>query len=313
MNQKELREIRKRFTLDKDSISHVYGCCVNAAKDIVARMDMSMGLMEQEEAELYLKLLKKSISGTLGKNLLDIEFSTKQVEDSDEHRLLQALRQSHLRDEDMRELFYKRVIESLDFGDDSYVILLASDSYDIPFKGRDDELWEEGSNEVFDYIICCICPVKDARASLRYFAEEQNFRGASSGHVLGNPSWDLCFHRLMTEAPTSTMHCITAAGLWIFIMNSLTDLSYRKSRLCLREHSSMLSLMCFANPWEKTAVWTWSRRSTVRSGSSCWFIRKQGSGGTGAVCGGSGRCSEAQRRAGRKGGSIQRSLSQGVR
>ena len=55
MNQKELREIRKRFTLDKDSISHVYGCYVNAAKDIVARMDMSMGLMEQEEAELYLK------------------------------------------------------------------------------------------------------------------------------------------------------------------------------------------------------------------------------------------------------------------
>ena len=193
MNQKELREIRKRFTLDKDSISHVYGCYVNAAKDIVARMDMSMGLMEQEEAELYLKLLKKSISGTLGKNLLDIEFSTKQVEDSDEHRLLQALRQSHLRDEDMRELFYKMVIESLDFGDDSYVILLASDSYDIPFKGRDDELWEEGSNEVFDYIICCICPVKDARASLRYFAEEQNFRGASSGHVLGNPELGFMF------------------------------------------------------------------------------------------------------------------------
>ena len=193
MNQKELREIRKRFTLDKDSISHVYGCYVNAAKDIVARMDMSMGLMEQEEAELYLKLLKKSISGTLGKNLLDIEFSTKQVEDSDEHRLLQALRQSYLRDENMRELFYKRVIESLDFGDDSYVILLASDSYDIPFKGRDDELWEEGSNEVFDYIICCICPVKDARASLRYFAEEQNFRGASSGHVLGNPELGFMF------------------------------------------------------------------------------------------------------------------------
>ena len=193
MNQKELREIRKRFTLDRDSISHVYGCYVNAAKDIVARMDMSMGLMEQEEAELYLKLLKKTLSGTLGKNLLDIEFSTKQVEDSDEHRHLQALRQSHLRDEDLRELFYKRVIESLDFGDDSYVILLATDSYDIPFKGHDDEIWEEGSNEVFDYIICCICPVKDAKASLRYFAEEQNFRGASSGHVLGNPELGFMF------------------------------------------------------------------------------------------------------------------------
>lgn len=193
MNQKELREIRRRFKPEKDSISHIYGCYVNAAKEVVARMDMSVGLMELEEAELYLKLLKKTLSGTLGKNLLDIEFSVKQVEESDEHRLLQALRLSHLRDEDMRELFYRRVIESVDMGDDSYVILLATDSYDIPFKGNDDEIWEEGSNEVFDYIICCICPVKDAKASLRYYSDEQSFRGASSGHVLGTPELGFMF------------------------------------------------------------------------------------------------------------------------
>lgn len=193
MNQKELREIRKRFKPEKDSISHVYGCYVNAAKEVVARMDMSVGLMEPEEAEMYMKLLKKTLSGTLGKNLLDIGFSVKQVEESDEHRLLQALRLSHMRDEDMRELFYQRVIESVDMGDDSYVILMASDSYDVPFKGSDDEIWEEGSGEVFDYIICCICPVKDAKASLRYYAEEKSFRGASTGHVLGNPEMGFMF------------------------------------------------------------------------------------------------------------------------
>ena len=143
MNQKELQEIRKRFKAEKDSISHIFGCYVNAAKEIVTHIDMSVGLMEQEEAEMYLKLLKKALSGTLGKNLLDIEFSTKQVEDSDEHRLLQTLRLSHLRDENMRNVFYQRVIDSLDMGEESYVILLASDSYDIPFKGNDDELWEE--------------------------------------------------------------------------------------------------------------------------------------------------------------------------
>lgn len=201
MNQKELREIRKRFKPEKDSISRVHGCYVNAAKEIVSQMDMSMGLMEPEEAEMYLKLLKKAISGTLGKNLLDIEFSTKQVEDSDEHRLLQALRLSHLKDENMRDLFYQRVIDSLDMGEDSYVILLATDSYDIPFKGNDDEIWEEGSNEVFDYIICCICPVKDAKASLRYFAEEKSFRGASSGHVLGTPEIGFMFPAFDDRSP----------------------------------------------------------------------------------------------------------------
>lgn len=193
MNQKEVREIKKRLNPEKDSISRIYGCYVNAAREIVTTLDMSVGLMEQEEAELYFKLLKKTLSGTLGKNLLDIAFSIAQVENSDEHRLLQGLRSSHLRDAGLRDAFYQRIIESLDFGEDSYVILLASDSYDVPFKGSDDEIFEEGSGEVFDYILCCICPVKDAKSALRYIADEHNFRGASTGHVLGAPELGFLF------------------------------------------------------------------------------------------------------------------------
>lgn len=193
MNQKEVSEIKKRFKPDKDNISRIYGCYVNAAREIVTTLDRSVGLMEQEEAELYFKLLKKTLSGTLGKNLLDIEFSTAQVENSDEHRLLQGLRSSHLRDAGLRDALYQRIIESLDFGEDSYVILLACDSYDVPFKGSDDEIFEEGSGEVFDYILCCICPVKDAKSALRYIADEHNFRGASTGHVLGAPELGFLF------------------------------------------------------------------------------------------------------------------------
>ena len=193
MNKNELKEIRRRFSPDKDNISRIYGCYVNAAKEIVTRIDMSLGLMDQEETEMYYKILKKSLSGTLGRNLIDIEFSTTQVESSDEHRLLQALRTSHLSDESMRELMYERIIETLDFGDESYVILMASDSYDVPFKGGDDEIFDEGSNEVFDYFICCVCPVKDAKAALRYESEERTFRGASTGHVLGAPEIGFMF------------------------------------------------------------------------------------------------------------------------
>lgn len=193
MNQRELREIRRRFSLDKDSISHVYGCYVNAAKEIVTRIDMSIGLMEQEEAEMYLKLIKKSISGTLGRNLLDIAFNTSQVENSDEHRLLMALKSSHLRDESLREILYERIIETVDMEDQSYVILLAADSYDVPFKGSDDEVFEDGSNEVFDYIICGIYPVKDAKAALRYMSDERQFRGASTGHVISTPDIGFMF------------------------------------------------------------------------------------------------------------------------
>ena len=193
MNQNELKEIRRRFMPDKDNISRIYGCYVNAAKEIVTRIDISVGLMEQKETEMYYKILKKALSGTLGRNLIDIEFSTAQVESSDEHRLLQALRTSHLSDESTRELIYERITETLDFGDESYVILMASDSYDVPYKGDDDEVFDEGSSEVFDYFICCVCPVKDAKAALRYESEERAFRGASTGHVLGAPEIGFMF------------------------------------------------------------------------------------------------------------------------
>ena len=193
MNTKEVREIKKRLRPEKDSISRIYGCYVNAAKEIVTTLDLSVGLMEQEEAELYFKLLKKTLSGTLGKNLLDIEFSTAQVENSDEHRLLQGLRSCHLSDEGLRNALYTRIIESLNFGEESYVILLAADSYDIPFKGSDDEVFDDGSSEVFDYILCCICPVKDAKSALRYFAEEHSFRSSSTGHILSAPELGFLF------------------------------------------------------------------------------------------------------------------------
>ena len=201
MNQKEIREIRRRFNPDQESFSRIYGCYVNGARQIVSEMDLSFGLLEKEETELYLKILKKTLSGNLGRNLIDIEFSTEQVENSDEHKLLQALRLTHLKDDNFRQLLYNRIIESADMGENSYVILLAADSYDIPFKGIDDEIWDEGSSEVFDYFICCICPVKDAKAALRYYAEEKSFKGFSTGHVLANPEMGFMFPAFDDRSP----------------------------------------------------------------------------------------------------------------
>ena len=117
MNQKELNEIRRRFKLDRNSISKIFGCYVNSNKEIISWIDASMGLMQQEEQEMYLGLLKKALSGALGKNLVDIVFSTQQVADSDEHRLLQTMRQTELKDPGSRETFCRRLIDALDMGE----------------------------------------------------------------------------------------------------------------------------------------------------------------------------------------------------
>ena len=185
MNQKELGELRRRFRPEKSAISRVYGCYVNSSREIVSFLDESLGRMAQEEAEKYLSLLKKSLSGTLGKQLIDIVFSTEQVMDSDEYRLLSALRESELKSGDIRQEFYRKVIESLDMGDSNYVILLAFDAYDVPQRGGDGE--SSGSETVFRYVLCCVCPVKACRAELGYFPGENEFHSCSAGQIVSPP------------------------------------------------------------------------------------------------------------------------------
>ena len=99
MNEKEVAEIRRRFRPDKSNITRVRGCYVNEKGEIVSELNQSLALMSQEESERLFAILKKTLSGTLGKNLMDIEFATQQVVDSPEHKLLMALRDSALDDE----------------------------------------------------------------------------------------------------------------------------------------------------------------------------------------------------------------------
>lgn len=193
MNQKELNEIRRRFKLDKNAFSKIYGCYVNSNKEIISCVDASMGLMSQEEQEMYLGLLKKSLSGALGRNLMDIVFSTAQVADSDEHRLLQTIRQTDARDQNSREALYRRIINALDMGETNYLILLAADTYDVPYKGRDDETFSEGSDTVYKYFVCSVCPVKAPTLELKYSSEDSGFHSASTGHIALAPELGFLF------------------------------------------------------------------------------------------------------------------------
>lgn len=136
MNKKEISELSRRFKPEKANISKIYGCYVNgSSKEVISLLDESIALMPQEESEQYLAFLKKTLSGSLGRNLIDIVFSTEQVADSEEHRLLMALREDNA---DARQAFFRKVIENLDMGDTNYLILCANDTYDVPFHSHGD-------------------------------------------------------------------------------------------------------------------------------------------------------------------------------
>lgn len=193
MNQKELGELRRRFRPDKNAISRIYGCYVNTSKEIVSYLDEPLGVMPQEEAERYLSLLKKALSGTQGKNLIDIVFSTQQVAESEEHSLLSALRSTELKDSEARQKFYQKVIDSLDMEESNYLLLMAHDAYDVPHRSKNDDIQADASDEVFHYIICCVCPVKDGKPELSYFPGENEFHHSIAGQIVSPPELGFLF------------------------------------------------------------------------------------------------------------------------
>lgn len=192
MNEKEVREIRRRFRPDKNMIGNVYGCYVNEDRRIVATFEEFLSSMPQEESERFLSLLKKSLSGSLGKNLVNIEFSAKQVINSDEHKLLSMLRQTGLKNSDMLQTFYQRIIEALKM-ESNYLILLIHDIYTVPYRAKDGEIQKEASGEEFSYILCSICPVKQTPAELSYQLAENRFQTTSQGYVVSAPELGFMF------------------------------------------------------------------------------------------------------------------------
>ena len=192
MIQKEINEIRRHLNSERACTKRIYGAFVNKNKEIISRLDYSFSLMLQSEKEKYMSLFKKVLSGGIGKCMVDISFSTQQVMDSPEHKLLMELRNSSFENEEAREEFLTKIINTIAMPDTNYVILLAADTYDIPFKTSDEDASGD-STDVFSYIIGAVCPVKDGKAELAYNSEDKEFHTFVSPQLVSSPAVGFMF------------------------------------------------------------------------------------------------------------------------
>ena len=192
MNNKEIGEIRRHLRRERSNITAIYGCYVNDNQEIITEFRQSTGIMPENESDKYYGLLRRSLSGSIGRNLIDITFKTSQVAGSPEHQLLMDLRKTQLKDDDLREAFYKKVIGSVSI-EGSYLILLAYDTYDVPFKSKDDTFQKDSSEETYTYIVCAICPVKQTKANLHYVPEEKLFHDGAIHNLVSAPELGFLF------------------------------------------------------------------------------------------------------------------------
>lgn len=183
MNKKEVAEIKRRLKKESCTIQHMCGCYVDAEKNKLVTFSQKFLNLEEDEFYKYLEIAGKALSGTLGNNLLELEFPIDEEAVGGRQQILMALRASKLEDDALLDTYYNLIIDSYDYVG-NYLITLYYDVYDVPLKGTD-ELAMDESDEVYEYLLCCICPVALSKPGLGYLEGEHRIGARIRDWVVG--------------------------------------------------------------------------------------------------------------------------------
>lgn len=192
MTKQEISELKKLLTQKNCSITRICGCYVDGEKNKKTEFKQAFLALPEEEMFKYFELLRKTLSGTLGKNLLTLEFPLASEEESGTQEFLLRLRDSRLKDDALLDEFYDKIIANYEFVG-NYLILLVHDVYDVPGRTSDGIGMDDASDEIYEYILTCICPVELSKPGLSYNAAENAFQNRIRDWVVTLPETGFLF------------------------------------------------------------------------------------------------------------------------
>lgn len=192
MNKKEISEIKKQFTPTNCAITRISGCYVDAEKNKKTEFSRTFLNLSEEEMFKYFEIFKKTLSGTLGKNLMGMDFPLEQEYEGGTQHFLLKLRDSALKDEALVNTFFDKIIENYSYPENYYIILIHG-AYDIPGKTKDNLDMEDASDEVFQFLLCSICPVKLSKAGLFYNTDTNNIEERIRDWIVEMPDLGFLF------------------------------------------------------------------------------------------------------------------------
>lgn len=192
MNKKEILEIRKQFTPANCAITRICGCYVDHEKTKKMESKDAFLSLPEEEAFKYFDIFKKTLSGTVGKSMLNLEFPLDAEMPGGTQEFLMKLRDSKLEDDMLLEEFYDKVIATYNYAENYYIILIHA-MYDIPGKSSDGLEMFDASDEVYEYLLMSICPVSLSKAGLSYNAEDNRIQDRIRDWIVDMPSKGFLF------------------------------------------------------------------------------------------------------------------------
>lgn len=192
MTRKEINEIKSQYTLEDCGILRLCGCYVDGERNKITQFNENFLNLPEEEKHKYFDIFKKTLSGTPGKNLIDMKFNVDAYADEGARTFLMNLRDSSLKDDRLLDEFYDRIINNYSYVG-NYLILLINQVYDIPAVTTDNIEMEDASDEVYSYILCSICHVNLSKPGLGYDEEDNNFHDKKQSHMVDVPDVGFLF------------------------------------------------------------------------------------------------------------------------
>ena len=192
MTRKELNEIKSQYTLEDCGILRLCGCYVDGERNKITQFNENFLNLPEEEKHKYFDIFKKTLSGTPGKNLVDMKFNVDAYADEGARTFLMNLRDSGLKDDRLLNEFYDRIINNYSYVG-NYLILLINQVYDIPAVTTDNIEMDDASDEVYNYILCSICHVNLSKPGLGYDEEDNNFHDKKQNHMVDVPDVGFLF------------------------------------------------------------------------------------------------------------------------
>lgn len=192
MTRKEINEIKSQYTLENCGILRLCGCYVDGERNKITQFNENFLNLPEEEKHKYFDIFKKTLSGTPGKNLVDMKFNVDAYADEGARTFLMNLRDSGLKDDRLLDEFYDRIINNYSYVG-NYLIILINQVYDIPTVTTDNIEMDDASDEVYSYILCSICHVNLSKPGLGYDEEDNNFHDKKQNHMVDVPDVGFLF------------------------------------------------------------------------------------------------------------------------
>ena len=206
MNARDLAQIRRRLNADKRCPTRLLGCYMQDNGEILTTFEEDIYRLTDTEWAQYSALFKKVLTGTVGQQLHELEFAAARVMEGEEHQLLRALKEGELKDAEAPEAFFQKVSETI--AEESrqaaqsvtekqaapnYLVLLLHDTWDVPYKDRLGDTDEDRSTQVMQYVLCCVCPVKQQKTALCFAPGDGAFRALEGAYAVEKPTYGFMY------------------------------------------------------------------------------------------------------------------------